>query len=336
MALIDDTTSTAASYPRLLGDIGGTNARFAWLAAPGQAPGVTDSYRCAEHASLQDAMRHYLDAKGLPQPRWCAIGIANPVVGDQVRMTNHDWQFSIEGVRAQFGMDRFLVINDFTALALALPALAPADLRQVGPGAAVAHSPLGLIGPGTGLGVSGLLPARGGRGAIPINGEGGHVTLAGASPLEDAVIARLRARFGHASAERAISGPGLVNLYVALCELQGANPEPYDAAAVSAHSGPGGDARCAQAVELFFSLLGTVAGNLALSLGARGGMYIGGGIVPRLGDRIDRSAFRERFEAKGRFRDYLRSIPTYVVQTSTSPALLGAARALEDLQETTP
>ena len=335
MALIDDMNSTAASYPRLLGDIGGTNARFGWQAAAGDAPGRLDSYRCADHASLQDAMRHYLDTKGLPPPRWCAIGIANPVVGDLVRMTNHDWQFSIEAVRAQFGLDRFLVINDFAALALALPALAPADLRQVGPGTAVAHQPLGLIGPGTGLGVSGLLPANSGRGAIPINGEGGHVTLAGASTLEDAVIARLRARFGHASAERAISGPGLVNLYTALCELEGATPESFDAAAVTSHAGPGGDARCAQAVDLFFALLGTVAGNLALSLGARGGMYIGGGIVPRLGERIDRSAFRERFEAKGRFRDYLRGIPTYVVQASTSPALLGAARALEDLQETT-
>lgn len=335
MALTDDTPSAAASYPRLLGDIGGTNARFAWLSAPGQPPSLIDSYHCADHASLQDAMRHYLDDKRLPGPRWCAIGIANPVVGDLVRMTNHDWQFSIEAVRAQFGMERLLVINDFTALALALPALPAADLRQVGPGAAVVHSPLGLIGPGTGLGVSGLLPARGGRSAIPINGEGGHVTLAGASSLEDAVIARLRARYGHASAERAISGPGLVNLYVALCELQGVAPEPLDAAAVTARSGAGGDARCIEAVDLFFALLGTVAGNLALSLGARGGMYIGGGIVPRLGERIDRSAFRERFESKGRFREYLRDIPTYVVQASTSPALLGAARALEDLQETT-
>lgn len=334
MALPDHSPPTA-SYPRLLGDIGGTNARFAWLAGPDEAPGTVESYRCADHASLQAAMRRYLDDKGLPPPRWCAIGIANPVVGDLVRMTNHDWQFSIESVRSQFAMERFLVINDFTALALALPELRPADLRQVGGGAAVARSPLGLIGPGTGLGVSGLLPAHGGRGAIPINGEGGHVTLAGTSALEDAVIARLRARFGHASAERAISGPGLVNLYVALCELEGVAPEPFDAAAVTDHAASRADARCVQAVELFFALLGTVAGNLALSLGARGGMYIGGGIVPRLGDGIDRSAFRERFEAKGRFREYLRDIPTYVVQASTSPALLGAARALEDLQETT-
>jgi glucokinase len=331
MASRDESTASPASYPRLLGDIGGTNARFGWLAAPGESPGLLASYRCAEHASLQDAMRHYLDEHGLGSPRWCAVGIANPVVGDLVRMTNHDWQFSIEEVRRRFGMERLLVINDFTALALALPALRPSDLRQVGAGAPAVHAPLGLIGPGTGLGVSGLLPANGARSAIPINGEGGHVTLAGTTAQEDAVILRLRERFGHASAERAVSGPGLVNLYQALCEIDGVPSEPLDAAGVTARAAPGGDTRCGQAVDLFFAFLGTVAGNLALSLGARGGMYIGGGIVPRLGDRIDRSAFRERFDAKGRFRDYLSGIPTYVVQAKTSPALLGAARALEDL-----
>ncbi len=330
MALPDESTQNAASYPRLLGDIGGTNARFAWLDGPGAAPGQVDSYRCANHGSLQEAMRHYLDAHALAEPRWCAIGIANSVVGDLVRMTNHDWQFSIEEVRTRFHLDRLLVINDFTALALALPALRAADLRQVGPGVPTAQAPLGLIGPGTGLGVSGLLPAHGGRGAIPINGEGGHVTLAGTTALEDAVIGRLRERFGHASAERAISGPGLVNLHAALCEVDGVAAEPLDAAAITQRAAAG-DERCNRVVELFFAFLGTVAGNLALSLGARGGMYIGGGIVPRLGDCIDRSAFRERFEAKGRFRDYLLGIPTFVVQASTSPALLGAARALEDL-----
>ena len=149
-------------------------------------------------------------------------------------------------------------------------------------------------------------------------------------PAMSHALSRLRERFGHASAERAVSGPGLVNLHTALCELDGAAAEALDAAAISARA-QAGDARAGQAVELFFAFLGTVAGNLALSLGARGGMYIGGGIVPRLGDRIDASPFRERFEAKGRFRDYLRGIPTFVVQASTSPALLGAARALEDL-----
>ncbi|MFT3665667.1 glucokinase [Piscinibacter sp.] len=321
--------ASAPGYPRLLGDVGGTNARFAWLAAPGAALAGFDSLRCAEHASLADAMRRYLDTQCLPAPRRCAIGIANPVAGDRVRMTNHHWQFSIEALRAQFGLERLLVINDFTALALALPALRPADLRQVGPGTAAEHAPLALLGPGTGLGVSGLLPAPGG-GVVAIEGEGGHVTLAGATALEDAVIARLRERFGHASAERALSGPGLVNLHAALCELDGAAVETLDAAAISARA-QAGEARAGRALDLFFALLGTVAGNLALSLGARGGVYIGGGIVPRLGGRIEQSAFRERFEAKGRFAAYLRNIPTFVVQASGSPALLGAARALDEL-----
>ncbi len=318
------------SYPRLLGDVGGTNARLAWVEGPGQAPSRVDTLRGDDHASLEAAMRHYLDAHHLPAPRWAAIGIATTVLGDRVQMTNRDWSFSIEEMRGRLGLERFLVLNDFTALALALPALQPGDLRRVGGGEPVAGTPVALIGPGTGLGVSGLVPTPGGR-LVPLSGEGGHVTLAGASPQEDAVIVRLRERFGHASAERAVSGPGLVNLYVALCEIEGVTPETLDAAAITQRSRPGADRRCALAVELFFAFLGSVAGNLALSLGARGGVYIGGGIVPRLGERIEQSAFRERFEAKGRFRDYLSAMPTFVVQARHSPALLGVARALDDL-----
>jgi glucokinase len=321
----------STGYPRLVGDIGGTNARFAWHAAA-QAP-LSDvvALPCAEHASLEAAMSRYLGSLGRPVPRWCAIGIANPIVGDQVRMTNHDWAFSIEAMRQSLGFERFLVINDFTALALALPALAPEDLRQVGAGQAVPQAPLGLLGPGTGLGVSGLLPARGGQRAIPINGEGGHVTLAATDALEEAVVRRLRERFGHASAERALSGPGLVNLYEAVCQEQGGAPLALDPAGITSRAAAGQDAACSTTLELFFAFLGTTAGNLALSLGARGGMYIGGGIVPRLGQLIDRSPFRERFEAKGRFRAYLQAIPTFVLQAGVSPALIGASRALDDL-----
>jgi glucokinase len=319
------------TFPRLVGDVGGTNARFALIATPGAPLTDVATLPCAEHASLQAAMQHYLSGLKQPAPRWCAIGIANPVVGDQVRMTNHHWSFSIEEVRRLLGLERFLVINDFTALALSLPALAAADLRQVGPGAAIPEAPLGLLGPGTGLGVSGLLPAHHGVRAIPINGEGGHVTLPSTDEREEAVVRQLRRRFGHSSAERALSGPGLINLYEAICEIDGVPAETLDAAGVTAGATGGEDAQCRAAVEVFFSFLGTIAGNLALSLGARGGMYIGGGIVPRLGETIDRSRFRESFEAKGRFRDYLRAIPTYVVQARVSPALVGAARALDDL-----
>jgi len=319
------------SHPRLLGDVGGTNARFAWLTAPDVAPTHAATYACADHASLQEVLVHYLQEQALPAPRWAAIGIANPVTGDRVQMTNHHWTFSIEQVRRQFGLERLLVVNDFTALALALPALAPGELRQVGPGVAVPGAPIALIGPGTGLGVSGLLPRADGRGEVPVNGEGGHVTLPAHDAIERAVVEILQRRYGHASAERALSGPGLANLHAALCEIDGVAVAGLDAAAVTAAALAGSDARCVRTIDLFLALLGTVAGNLALTLGARGGVYIGGGIVPRLGGRIDASAFRRRFEDKGRFAGYLRDIPTVVVQARTSPALLGAARALDVL-----
>ena len=317
------------TYPRLLGDIGGTNARFAWKSAP-QAP-LTDAvtYPCALFPALEQAMQRYLSERGQAAP-WCAIGIANPIVGDQVKMTNHHWSFSISDVKRALGFDRFLVLNDFTALALSLPALPPADLRQVGGGQPVPGAPLGLIGPGTGLGVSGLLPAQNGRNAIPVNGEGGHVTLAPTDALEESVVKLLQRRFGHASAERALSGPGLQNLYSALCEIDGVPSKPLDARDITTQALSGQDAQCVSAVDVFFRLLGTTAGNLALSLGTRGGMYIGGGIVPRLGERINTSSFRRRFEEKGRFQGYLSQIPVFVVHAGTSPALLGAAQALED------
>jgi glucokinase len=157
------------------------------------------------------------------------------------------------------------------------------------------------------------------------------VSLAPANAREDRVVAVLRDKFGHASAERALSGMGLVNLYEALCAIDGVAARALDPAGVTGAATSGGDARCVEAVEIFFGLLGGVAGNLALTLGARGGMYIGGGIVPRLGDWIVRSTFRERFVAKGRFRDYLDSIPTWLIQAETSPALIGAANALDEL-----
>ena len=325
------SVESSTRFPRLVGDVGGTNARFASQAAAGEPARQIVTYPVSGYATIDAAILAYLAQLEGPRPRQGCIGIANPVMGDRVRMTNANWAFSIDAVRRELGFERFLVINDFTALALSLPGLQPEDLRQVGTGTADPLAAVGLLGAGTGLGVSGLLRVDGGRRTIPLEGEGGHVSLAPATEREDGVVGALRRRFGHASAERALSGPGLVNLYEALCTLDGVAARPLDPAAVSTEAQAGSDARCVEALDLFLAWLGSVAGNLALTLGARGGMYIGGGIVPRLGDRIDRSTFRERFVAKGRFRAYLEAIPTWVVDAKTSPALIGAARALDEL-----
>ena len=196
------------------------------------------------------------------------------------------------------------------------------------PGQAVADAPLALIGPGTGLGVSGLLRAHV-DGYVAIAGEGGHVTRPAADDAEAAVVAWLRERFGHASAERAQSGPGLVNLYQAAAHLSGQPVQAFEPAQVIVGARAGTCAACRSAVGLFCSFLGSVAGNLALTLGARGGVYIGGGIVPRLLPELEGSRFRDRFEGKGRFQDYLVAIPTFVIDAAESPAFMGASRALD-------
>jgi glucokinase len=313
--------------PRLLADIGATNARFALLTAGSSQPTALAVLQCREHPTLLDAIRSYL-AQHCPQPPGAAaIGIATPVLGDRVRMTNHAWSFSISQLQAALGLSRLVVINDFAALALALPLLRASDLRKIGPGQARAGAPMAVLGPGSGLGVSSLI-AHGSNG-VPIAGEGGHVTLAATNPAEEAVIEKLRVRFGHASAERALSGPGLVNLYVACCETAGDSPKLLEPAQLSTLALNNEDPLCRAAVEMFFALLGTTAGNLALTLGALGGVYLGGGIVPRLLPLLEASQFRARFEAKGRYADYLRAIPTWVIEAEFPPALLGAARALE-------
>jgi len=317
------------TFPRLVGDIGGTNARFGLLRGPGQPLEAVQTLACADFPGPGEAIENYLAGNGLPRPRWCAFGIANPVEGDAVRMTNHHWAFSIRELQDTLGLDRLLVLNDFTALALALPALGPADLVKVGGGTAAPRAAIGLLGVGTGLGISGLVPYD--DDYAPIEGEGGHVTLAACDAREAALIAKLSTRYPHVSAERVLSGPGLVALYEAHAAVAGKPTEALTAADITTRGLAGDCPLCAATLHTFCAMLGTVAANLALVLGARGGIYIGGGIVPRLGDYFARSPFRARFEQKGRFSDYLARIPTYVIH-APYPALLGAARALERIE----
>lgn len=322
------TISRSSTTARLLADVGGTNARFAWQAGPGAPIEAVQTLPCANYVSLEAAMRAYLDQLPLERPRAAAVAIANPVHGDRIRMTNHHWSFSISDLQAAMGFERLRVLNDFTALALALPTLDAADKWQLGGGEPVPDTAVALIGPGTGLGVSGLLPD--GRGSwVPLSGEGGHVTLAATTPLEHRVIESLQQQFGHVSAERAVSGMGLLDIYRCLCHFAGRDcPADWTAAQVS-EAALQAEPVARDALNMMCAFLGGVAGNLALTLGAKGGVYIGGGVVPRLGRFFDHSPFRERFEAKGRFESYLAEVPVWVIVAAQSPALRGTAAVLD-------
>lgn len=309
---------------RLVADIGGTNARFGLLEPGAAGPSRERVLACAEFPDPAAAIRRYLALEGDPVVREAALAVAAPVTGDHVRFINLDWSFSIEATRRALGLDRLIVINDFTALALALPGLAPDERRQVGGGAPVPDMPIALLGSGTGLGVSGLLPSP--TGWIPIAGEGGHTAFSPVGAREAAVLVKLWERFDHVSTERLVQGAGFVLLYETLCALDGATPRAMRPEDVTREALAGTDAHCVEALDMFCGILGSAAANLAVTLGARGGVYVGGGIVPALGTAFDRSSFRARFEAKGRYRGYVAAMPTYVI-TATHPGLRGVACA---------
>ncbi len=313
--------------PRLLGDVGGTNARFALQLAPGKIDMIR-VYRCADFPEFADAIEAYLAECGHPAVRHAAIDIANPVQGDDVKMTNHSWAFSIEATRRRLKLDTLLIVNDFTALAMALPRLDPSQLRQVGGGKARPASVIGLVGAGTGLGVGGLIASDGRW--IALNSEGGHVSFSPADEREAAILQYCWKTYAHVSAERLVSGPGIELIYQALADRNGVqDAEPLVAPEIVTRALAGTDELSMEVLECFCAMLGTVAANLAVTLGTLGGIYIGGGIVPRLGDYFARSPFRARFESKGRFTDYVSQIPTFVI-TAPYPAFTGVSAILTE------
>ncbi len=312
--------------PRLIADIGSTFARFALETGPGQFSAQA-SLRCAEHADFQAAVRAYLATlpAGL-QPEHAAVAIANPVEGDQVRMTNYPWEFSIEQLRQQMRLETLVVVNDFTALAMSLPRLGGQGQRQVGGGQAVSRSVIGLLGSGSGLGVSGLIPA--GDGWVSLGSEGGHASFSPRDEREITVLRHAWTQFNHVSFERLLSGPGLTLMYHALAARAKLGPADLAAPEITRRALDGSCPVCLDTIEVFCAMLGTAAANLAVTLGAFGGIYIGGGIVPRLGAHFDHSPFRARFEDKGRFSRYLAAIPTFVI-TDTQATMIGASAILD-------
>ena len=312
--------------PRLLADIGGTNARFALELAPGEITEVR-IYPCADFPDVASAIQRYLADAHVSRVNHAAIAIANPVDGDQVKMTNHHWSFSIEATRRAVGFDTLLVVNDFTALAMALPVLSDAQRIQVGPGIRRQNAVIGLVGAGTGLGVSGLIPAD--DRWFALGSEGGHTSFAPSDEREDYILSYARKQWSHVSFERVAAGPGITLIYRALAARAKQKIDESLETAAIVKLALAGDALAAETLDCFCGILGGFAGNIAVTMGALGGIYIGGGVVPRLGEFFAKSSFRERFEAKGRFETYLKDVPTYVI-TADNPAFLGVAAILAD------
>jgi len=314
----------------LLADIGGTNARFALADTSADNPFLADStreYEVAKFPSLAEAAKHYLDETG-SKARNGVFAVAGRVDGEEARITNHPWVIQVPRMRSMLGFEGIKLINDFAAQAMAVSLLGPGDVAQVGP-ARWKQAPLAkprtyaVIGPGTGLGAGGLLIRDGKRFALET--EGGHVSFPPGNPEEIEILERLSRQFGRVSNERLICGPGLVNIHRALSEMAGEDPGPLKPADVTQRAAEG-DARCLQTLDVFFAVFGAIAGDLVLTLGAWDGVFLCGGLVPRLLPQLQRSGFRQRFEHKGRFSPAMGKIPV-LANLHPQPGLLGAAAA---------
>ena len=298
----------------LVADIGGTGSRLA-LVSDGDLIADPVCYQNSDYPSFDAVLEDFLGRNAV-LPGRAALAVAGPVANNQVYMTNLGWSLSAVQLSAESGIQQVEIINDFAALAWATLELDMSGLYQIGRGTAQEHANRGIIGPGTGLGVSGLI--YGDDGWSVMAGEGGHVTISATTHAEAEMIGSVAREFGHCSAERLISGPGLVRIYTTIGGEE-CPPEQVTERALA------GDALAGQAIEIFCCLLGTVASNLALTVGARGGIYLAGGILPAITGLLEESGFRKRFEAKARLQDYLAAIPTYVI-TQTYPSLTGLAR----------
>jgi len=311
----------------LVGDIGGTNARLALVRPGGVRLERIEVLPCRDYPGLDAAVADYLRRAGIDGVSDACMAFACPVHADTIKMTNSPWQFSRRAMQQQLGLRVFKVINDFTAMALGVPHVLPEQLKKVGGEEGEPRYPRLVIGPGTGLGVSALVPAR--TDWIPLTTEGGHVDFAPTNDQEAGILKQLRRQFGRVSVERILSGAGMVNLHLARAALEGRAGRWQAASDITGAALVDGDSEALAVLRQFCEILGRVAGDAALTIGARGGVYVCGGIVPRFTDFLKTTGFRAAFEDKGRMRGYMTAIPVYVV-TETYTGLLGAAAALNN------
>ncbi|MEU1426518.1 glucokinase [Nocardia sp. NPDC005746] len=310
----------------LVADIGGTNARFGLVSDSRDEPREVRNLRCADYSDLVAAIEDFLGRiPGCPRPEAACVAVAGPVLGDRIRLTNAAWDFSVADSRRRLGLARLEVINDFSALALAVPQLPNEGFVRIGTGIRRYDEPMAVIGPGTGLGVAGLMRSR--HGWIPIAGEGGHADLPVRTEHEAEIARLLRADHGAVCAETALSGPGLVRLYRAVCAVDGVAPTYGRPEKICAAAREHRDPLASRTMGVFFGLLGTFAGGVALTFGARGGVLLGGGILPGIADLLAASDFRRRFVESSALPGYLEDVATEIIVAAT-PALRGAAYRL--------
>ena len=307
-----------------MGDVGGTHARFAIVDAEGPRPWDIRERQDLEgnFPTFLDALRTYFDRAGAERPAVAAIAVAGPVGDGTARFTNRGWIISESDLKT-FGFEQAVLVNDFGALAYAAEVLGEKDLRTIGPALpGLEGGSITILGPGTGFGVSCLARYRGR--SVPMETEGGHIGFAPSDAQEAAVLELMWKEHGRVSVERLLSGGGLEALYKTLEQLAGRMPRSLAAADITA--GAAKDARCRAALSMFCAVFGAVAGDLALAHGARGGVYIAGGIAQKIEAFLVQSAFRPRFEDKGRLSPFVQAIPTRLI-VNPDVALLGAARA---------
>ncbi|WP_454853254.1 glucokinase [Rhizobium binxianense] len=315
------STSTAPlPFPILIGDIGGTNARFSILtdayAEPRQFPNV----RTADFATIDEAIQQGVLDKTAVQPRAAILAVAGPIKGDEIPLTNCDWIVRPRTMIEGLGLEDVLIVNDFEAQALAIAALSDENRERIGETSGDMIASRVVLGPGTGLGVGGLVHAQ--QSWIPVPGEGGHVDLGPRSKRDYEIFPHIETIEGRISAEQILCGRGLVNLYRAICAAGGVEPVWTDPADITSHALQGSDKATVETVSLFATYLGRVAGDMALIFMARGGVYLSGGISQKIIPALKKPEFRAAFEDKAPHSALLRSIPTYVV-THPLAALAG-------------
>lgn len=309
-------------FPILIGDIGGTNARF-WILLDAYAePKPFPDLLTADFASIEDAIQQGVLDKTSVQPRSANLAVAGPIHAQEVQLTNCHWVIRPGEMRTNLGLEDIVIINDFEAQALAVAALSDDYRETIGTTGAVAPASRVVLGPGTGLGVAGLVHVQ--RRWIPVSGEGGHVDLGPRSERDFAVFPHLDRIEGRISAEQVLCGRGLVNLYKAVCAADDLKPVHKTPADITTAGLAHTDAASAETLSLFATYLGRVAGDLALTFMARGGVYLAGGISQKILPALKLPEFRAAFEDKAPHSELMRSIPTFVV-THPQAALAGLA-----------